>query len=175
VEKSGSNESFSEIENAKTLLRELSLEFVQEVFTKHVLPSAGSLGANGGQQARKHTGVAVAVQQLEQGIAEFRGTDQELLVVRHLLLLFKLDGDYERWLDLYMRVLYERPTDELVGQLAGQALSAARTTGRERQLAEAFQRVCQIPFDFGVSQQIRMAATELASATKCTEPVSQQD
>lgn len=92
-------------------------------------------GSPGGDAER--TSITGLVQEFEERIREFQGTGEEPLLVRGLLLLLASDGAYERWLEVYLDFLYRRPTEELVGRLAREALTAGRATGRLAEVAPA--------------------------------------
>ena len=50
----------------------------------------------------------------------------------------------ERFLEVYLSVLYPHPTDELVGLFADKALRASRFLGREPEVLKAFEYVISI-------------------------------
>jgi hypothetical protein len=162
IEDLSSAPSFSEITNAKSAMRRLSFEFMSDFLDAHVLPVPGSLAAVA-RPGFNSDRVENARRYLEEGLAEFHGTEQESVVVRALLGLFSSSQDYERWLDLYLKVLYEHPTNGIAGLYAAQAVVAAKMTARQPQLLEGFDQLRRIPFEFAGRQQINGARIVLAA------------
>jgi hypothetical protein len=153
--------SFSEIQNAKLALRDLSIEYVGDIFTRHLEPVLRYAGGSAGA-SEDRARFANAIRCLEEGVAEFKGTEEELLMVRALLGLRRCERAHRQWLDLYLRVLYQYPTSPLIGQLADQAVAAAGATGRKWELLEAFEHLNQIPIEFAGKERFSALAIELA-------------
>ncbi len=163
------NASFSEVQNAKTLLKGLALQYRAEVQAR--------LGASILVAARQPTGVeskvnpilAWSIRRLAQGIEEFQGTDHQLLLVNTLLGILRKEAQHERWVDVYLRALYQHPTHELVGRLAAEALEHAAAVGKSEDLLDGFRHVIGIPLEFSSKSQVqtllieRMAGENLVS------------
>jgi hypothetical protein len=115
----------------------------------------------------------LAIQELEQGIQEFRETGQELLLAEELLRLLKKEKSYDRWLDLYLQLTYEHPTDGLIARCTRDALRFSSLTGRDCELMNAFEHLNQIPFDCPAREQAQAAlhAVHVAQATSQPKPV----
>lgn len=143
-----STASFSEVATARDMLAALSTRFLSESRVKYVfaLQSAHTDGA--ASEPRPAPDFRAAIQDLERGVEEFAGTDHELLVTADLLWVLKHAKHHDRWLDLYLGVLYRHPTHWLVGSMAGDAAQIARLTGRELEVTRAFQHVRDIPISF---------------------------
>lgn len=166
-------DSFSQIEEAKSLLKAEAAQVIVELRTR---PNVGAFTYSDSRSVTpeaKATGFAQAVKDMERAIAEFKGTEQELELVKDFLWLLQREENYNRWLDVYMTTLYEHPTHPLVGDFAGRALNFSREQGREKELKRAFQHLENIPLDFETKHQVSAAllagkhwAQNAASKTK---------
>lgn len=143
--------SFSEVRNASATLQNLCQEVVANLQTRH---QAGT--------SRTPLSDCKTIRDIEVYHEEFRGTAQELVMVQSLLSLLKEQSLYNRWLDTYLRALYERPTDSLVGRLAREAVGASLATGRQNDLFSGFTHVLTIPFEFQGKSQVEAAMRQLA-------------
>ncbi len=146
-------QSFSEIENAKGMVEALSARYAAELRTRFVQANVASAA-----EPEREASLGVTIQELERGITEFKGTGQEFRLVEDLLLLIKRKGDYDRWVDTYLGVLYRHPAQDLVGRLAGEALIIAQAAGREPEMLAAFRHVRGIPADFEAKRRVEAAA-----------------
>ena len=104
------------------------------------------------------------IEELQQGIAQFKGTEPELLLVQELLWVYKRNHLNERWFDLYLRAGYEHPTASLLGDLAREALGHSQVLGREHELVEAWKQITQIPLEFPAKQQVRDSLSSVSLA-----------
>lgn len=95
---------------------------------------------------------------------ELKGTDREELVLHSLLELLAEDRQYDRWLNLYLELVYRQPVNGLVGRLAPNALRIARTSGREQEVLAAFGVVQAMPFDSEVKDRISASLNDVRSA-----------
>lgn len=138
--------SFSEVENTKALLDALAAQSISALRTR--------FEAQAGARNRA-TIAAAALQELESRLAEFTGTEQEYILVNEQLLLLFQSGQPDRWLDVYLNTVYERPTLELVGRQAKRALEVARQIGREDELWAAFHHVLSIPRPFEAKDRVQ--------------------
>jgi hypothetical protein len=131
--------SFSEIENTRALLNALAAQSISAVRIR--FESQGDAVSRG-------RAAEAGLQALESTLAEFEGTEQEFTLINEQLLLLFRAGQPSRWLDVYLKTLYERPTHELVGRNAQRALTLAKETGREQELLAGFHHVTSIPREF---------------------------
>lgn len=129
--------SFSEIETTRAELEGLALRFRTETRARH-------LGLTGKNPGERQTVIA----ELERGIAEFKETPEEFYLVQDLLLLLRAEGQNDRWLDVYLEVLYRRPTQDLLATFLDTAQRLAQATGRESEVESGFRHLLQIPLDF---------------------------
>ena len=129
--------SFSEIETTRAELEGLALRFRTETRARH-------LSLNQKNPAERQTVIA----ELERGIAEFKETPEELFLVQDLLLLLRAEGQNDRWLDVYLDILYRRPTQDLLATFLDTAQRLAQETGRESEVDSGFRHLLQIPLDF---------------------------
>lgn len=137
-------QSFSEIENAKAMLSGLSFQYMAEISARR---------ARIGQAPQ----LKEAVREVERAIEEFSGTEEEVTLLRVELGLLKEEEHYDRWLDVYLRVLYEHPTQKMVGCLAEEAIALGRETGRQNDLKDAFEHLIRIPLCFAAKEDVKRA------------------
>src|SRR5437899_649063 len=110
-------ESFSKVENTKALLEALCQRMLVE--SENRFWSAQRLRSDSTQEQRE---MEVMIGDLERGMHEFAGTDQELDFVRDLLMVLKHSQNFGRWTDVYLKVVYEHPMHSVTTQLADEAL-----------------------------------------------------
>lgn len=145
--------SFSEVENVRARLEGLAGRALAEARLRR------SLGLRPVKLASRSTEAgATAITELERGLLEFRGTGHELLFVHELLLLLRIEGRHDRWLELYLDTLYRNPTHELIGVFAHDAVELSRKTGREPEVREAFRHVLDIPLEFTARSRVQAAS-----------------
>ena len=150
-------QSFSEIRNARAALDELGARYVMTVQISRHMNMRGSAGSNTVPDSHVEPHLAGAIEALEQGMQEFRGTGQEFIVARELLKVLKRSRKYDRWLKVYLDILYEYPTQPLIGCLASDAIVAAKATGGEDVLVAGFEHLTAIPLEFEAKAQVQEA------------------
>jgi len=96
------------------------------------------------------------IAELERGWTAFRDTPGESYVVQDLLLLLKKSGDRRRWLEVYLDVAYRRPTEDLVGLFADDALAMATAAGRLSEVTAALRHVLEIPLEFPAKRRLEV-------------------
>jgi len=140
-------ESFSEVEDAKSSLQALCLRFTTAVHAKMVAAYRSQVGPSGaGSASEPH--LKDVIEDLEQGMREFAGTEQELDVAQDLLLALKKAKQLDRWIDVYLKELYEHPTHPVVARLADEAVSIANQCGRQQSVAAGLLYLQSIPAKF---------------------------
>jgi hypothetical protein len=82
---------------------------------------------------------------LDEAIPEFRDTGVEPKLLRPLLFALKQARLYDRWLDVYLDVLYRYPTHDLVSSLAEDAAVISQAVGRETELVTGLGHLNDIP------------------------------
>lgn len=147
-------DSFSEIRNTKALLDALAIQFTHEVRLRTGLPLRGTEATDPRLAAVREERLRLSIEAIEAGCREFEGTDQELILLQDLLLYLKREQQAERWVEVYLRVLYEHPTHEIVGRFARDAISLGRASGRIEDVLAAFRHVGAIPLDFNARQEV---------------------
>ena len=123
--------TFSEIENTRALLDAQCRAFILSIRTRYI--------------AQHPEDSAQAVRELEATIAQLQRGPEMLPLQEELLWFLKKNGQSERWLQLYLEVLYEDPTDSLIGRFAEDARKFARGTAREPELLQGFQNLSAMP------------------------------
>ena len=170
-----SEPSFSEIENTKSRLRALCLEFLTDIRARHDL-SASETGLT---RFRRNPSYAVdpegAIQELCAGIAQFKGTEPEMILVQELLCLLKKQQLGSRWLDVYLAALARHPTDPLIMKFAQDAQTISKAQQREGELNEAFELLQRLRPDrsqpgqtLATAQQARKTANGSFETLKTT-------
>jgi hypothetical protein len=159
-------DSFSEIENTRAKLNGLASQFLMEVRLRHHASALGARGVSHGPNPAYVSQRARAINEIERGIEEFRGTEPELSLVQEQLYLLKREQQPDRWLDVYLRVLYEHPTASVVRSNLRCAQEISESIGRERELAAAFHFLTRIPGDLPAKTQI-IASGAYSSLAAC--------
>jgi hypothetical protein len=98
-----------------------------------------------------------AIDEVQKGIEEFKGTEQEMYLVQELLMLLKRQKFSERWLDVYLATLYEHPTHPLIGRNAKHAIALSDALGRQQELTQAFDFLSRIPSDRPAKEKVQAA------------------
>jgi hypothetical protein len=159
-------QSFSEVENTKSVLDSLSYEFSFETHFRHqeALRNRGAAGTDACPDRAKN--VEQYVTELREGIAEFQCTKPEMRLVQTLLLTLKAEQRYGQWLDLYLDTLYRHPTHDLVGNLAGEAAWISRAVARQEELGMGLQHLLQVPFPFDAKLKVGEALEQCRQGTQ---------
>jgi hypothetical protein len=141
-------QSFSEVENTKAQLQALSTQYLLESRGRR-WTAQQKLACEPGVGGKNYTQyVESSIAELQTAIAEFKGTEQELVMVQDLLMLLKKEKRPEQWVQTYLETLYQRPTSTLVIDSAADALNLGKAVGREQEVLDALRHVRTIPFKF---------------------------
>lgn len=148
--------SFSEIENSKSFLGAECSRLLNEYRAKWspALSRSRVSGPFASVEARRTKYLADWTRELERKIEEFKGTEQEYVFVEEQLMVLRWRYQHGPWLDTYLRVLYQRPGQWLVGRWANEAINISRAAGRERDVLEGFRHLTGIPLNFDVKQLV---------------------
>lgn len=149
-------ETFSRIENAHQSLQGLCSQLRLEVESRlsehqrlRLQPAASS--------AAMDVILSRIVRDLEDGLKEFEGTDQQLYVAEDLLRVLRREGRFGRWVELYLQAAYEHPTHPVVSRFAVEAISIGKLAGREEDVISGLTHLSSIPFDFQGKAKIEAA------------------
>ncbi len=148
-----SPESFSRIVNTRSALEALCVRVRLEAEHRLVKIAPGSNSAPPAASLE----LAALISELQRGVNEFEGPDQALALAQDLLMALKTANRFDLWTDLYLKALYEHPTNALVARFATDAVEMARKAGREKDVLSGFSHVDEIPFEFGGKDRIRAA------------------
>lgn len=141
-------QSFSEVENAKAQLQALSTQFLLESRGRR-WTAVQKLSCEPSVGEKNYTQyVESSITELHTAIGEFKGTEQELVMVHDLLMLLKKEKRPEQWVQTYLETLYQRPTSALVIDSATDALNLGKAIGREQEVLDALRHVRTIPLQF---------------------------
>ncbi len=147
-----SSRSFSEIENAKTALEALCNRYVTLARSTTTMA-----GRSPKAPATLEAGEAAEIQELEEGVHEFQGTDFQLVIIQDLLRALKRSNQCDQWLNVYLTALYEHPTDALIGRFDSEAVAVAEAVGRSPEVVKALRHVSTIPLDFKAKDSAKTA------------------
>lgn len=161
-------QSFSEIENTKAQLEALSTQFLTELRCRHDASAAGGSIQRSGNPAYVVAPLR-AIEEIEKGIEEFKGTEPELLLLRELLQLLKKQGLGQRYLDIYLHAVYQHPTHPLAAWAAKDAIRFSAALGRQHEVAEALEWLTRIPLSYPGKELISLRAAEM-SLTRVGSP-----
>ncbi len=155
-----SDDSFSEVHNAKAVLTGLSRKFLTELRSRAWIEAQENRADphNPGKNTVSAPGLILA---LERGIDEFKGTEHELRLIPDLLRALKANGLRDRWLEIYLTALYTHPTDEVVLTFAREAVQMGTRTGRQDEVADALRHVCTIPITFPSKSDLQSKVLQL--------------
>ncbi|MCL4177852.1 MAG: hypothetical protein KJ072_08915 [Verrucomicrobia bacterium] len=157
-----SEESFSEIERAGAVMDALAIRYAQQA---QQIMAQDFLRRRTPTWEPHASSVGTAIRLLEEAMAEFRGTRQELTLLAPLLYALKHQRLYDRWLDCYLDVLYRHPTADRVLELTDDALRIGNAVDREAEVTAAMQWMLRIPRNVQPKTRIEHAATD-----QCPQP-----
>lgn len=141
--------SFSEVEATRAELEGLANRYRTEIRTRYLdVPTTSASGA----KTR-----ASLIRDLETALSEFRNAPGEATIAQDLLILLKRSGDYGRWLDLYLDLLYRRPTEDVIALFASEARTLASATRRQAEVEAALRHVTEIPVEFSPKGHLQTA------------------
>lgn len=146
--------SFSEVETARAVIGDAAVCYVGDVLARHQLGPFKPVEdvAPGRPGDSDWEG---ALLELGRGMAEFKGTGQELFLIERTLGLLRTAGRQNEWLTLYLETLYRHPTDPLNGRQAACARTMAAAVGRQAELQRAWDWLLRIPRDFQAQSEVR--------------------
>jgi hypothetical protein len=148
--------SFSEIENSKAGLEALSARFRMEVQARRLagISSASSAGVSGSASEPR---IGEAIADLEWGMNEFAGTEQELCLAQELLLALKRANRFDRWVQVYLQMLYQHPTHPAVTRFIDSAIQISQLAGHEEEMLEALRYLNLSPIEFQGKENVQAA------------------
>lgn len=163
-----SEESFSEIENAKAWLEALATQSIIEARRR-------SAAETQGHPYSDVPSVARALEEISARAEEFRGTAQEFRLRNEQFILLEKSGRRSEWLDVYLDLLYTYPTHSFCAEWGARALRIAGELHRTRELKEGWRHAAGIPRQFESKAVLRElleeAAGDLATQQRRIRPV----
>jgi hypothetical protein len=154
-------QSFSELDNAKHLMKAVADQTLSELRQRRVALSPRLPGKAGPPVDLVE--LQEWFDELRDAITAFAGTGQENAFRRDLLIELKREQMRDEWLDVYFELLYMQPTHAMTGRFAADAVRISQAAGRYGELLSACDHLTQIPFEFEAKQ---IAAAEIAIAMK---------
>lgn len=146
--------SFSEVENAKAMLEAVCTRFTTEIRSQLYRCGLIACAAPDRSDELRERRLAAAIRTLEEGIEQFQGTGQEMVLTQDLLVVLKAQKLFDQWIHVYLNAVYRHPTDPSVARWTSEALTIGRAAGREGEILEALRHVAAIPLEFEVKHQI---------------------
>lgn len=140
--------TFSEVENARSTIEAEGRRFLMDIRSQY--SGAIATGAVARQPALVNW-----IGTIEERLGEFGGTPQGDLIEEELLLVLGLAGDFDRWVDRYLRILYETPSKPAVVRRIPEAVRFAKLAGRESELAGAWGHLLASPGAFTGKEELR--------------------
>lgn len=137
--------SFSEVDLARVTLETIAQEYIVQAQARIARALLDRNAAGGRDTIASRQALQEAIEQLEEALAEFRGTGLEPELMRPLLLALKHTGNLHRWLDLYLEAAYRFPTHPLAADFRRDAVSFSQNLGREADLQRALSYLQQVP------------------------------
>jgi hypothetical protein len=154
------DESFSEVHNARAMLAGLSRKFLTELRSRAWMESQDN-NPKQNRSAENLSSASGLIVALEHGIEEFKGTEHELSLIPDLLRALKANGQFERWLEIYLATLYTHPTADLVVTFAREAVQMGTRAGRQEDVINGLRHVCSIPIEFPSKVNLQAAVLKL--------------
>lgn len=158
-----SAESFSEVDQARAVLDALAAQRVELAQSLIAQANGGRYRPGRDPQPAAARPVWAAIKLLEDGLAEFQGTGLEMRLLPTLLSALKRERLYDRWLHLYLGMLYAHPTHQLVGVLADEAVAISQAVGQQDAVAAAFCHLSSIPLEFRAKALIERSLVRLGT------------
>ncbi|MCC6233086.1 MAG: hypothetical protein IT580_10615 [Verrucomicrobiales bacterium] len=147
VEEFLSWDSFSEVEQTRALLRALCLRSIAEIRVGYLERRGNSAPEAVDHAQRVEQGLAAAIRETRDQIAEFEGTAEEWLLHGEMLRLLQRAERSEEWLDAYLDLVQRNPTDSLIENLELRAREVACRLGREAELEPVLAHWSQLPWN----------------------------
>lgn len=141
-------ESFSEVEQTRSLLRALCYRSIAQIRADYLAARLDPPTLTGSNEDPAARGLAAAATQLHALAAEFAGTPEEPVVQQELLRVLHRSSRHDEWLDVFVRLVYTHPTHPIVTDSLPRAQSFARITERDAELLAALRHRGEIPQAF---------------------------
>jgi hypothetical protein len=112
--------------------------------------------------------LAGIIRDLQSEMHDFEGTDEELDLAEDLLRALKQAEQTDRWVDVYLKALYEHPTHRIVALFADQALLIGKEAGREEEVIAGLTHVSSIPRNFQGKDKVEAVLMEADTRRQVT-------
>jgi hypothetical protein len=141
-------ESFSKIKNARNGLQGLCMRLGLQVENRRFLAEHLLVGRQAGSRQPSESYPNDAIRDLEVGVEEFEGTEQESDCAHDLFLELKRAKRFDRCVEVYLKALYKDPTHPFVARFAKEAIDVGRSAGREEEVLAGLRHLRAIPLRF---------------------------
>lgn len=156
-------DTFSRVQNTKNMLDALSKQartaILHAIGTYQQLPQDSESERKKAEEILDHI-----IHVSESAMREFDGTEQQTVVAQALLLALQEGGRYERWTEVYLKMLYEHPECPVIVTSAPNAVRFGKLAGQQNQVVAALVSLDCRPLD-PVEKAIIREALESASPT----------
>jgi hypothetical protein len=148
-----STATFSEVEGARALLSAEVSRFITTLRDRYSRAVQITRVAPEDRQRTYETWV----RSLQAKVQEFKGTAQEFELLGEMLLIAKMGGLKSDWINEYLRLIYEAPSQSLIAASIKDACEIATELHREEDLAKAFRHLLQVPMDLENKEPVELA------------------
>lgn len=156
LEQYACSQTFSEVENARSFLRNLAMRAMTDLRIRTLIPLLRIPHGTPGRDEE----VARALREIRDTIQEFRGSGEEMILIRDFLSFLKREHLYAEWINEYLSLAYTHPSSKLVQDLAPEAKRVAEIIGRGSELTSALSFMGEIPSETLPTDPIIVAANE---------------
>jgi hypothetical protein len=150
--------TFSEVENAKATLEADAAQFINILRSKYLEQRMAHA------KHRQPANAAAWADELDAKAQELRGTFPEFAIRDELLQVLLSGNLQDHWLDQYLQLVYESPTQPLVAKWLNVATRLAGTTDRMDEVESGISHLLSIPTEFETKQNLLSAAAVSARA-----------
>lgn len=113
-----------------------------------------------------------AIRDLELGVEEFEGTEEESSCAQDLFSELRRAGRFDRGVEVYLKALYEHPTHPFVARFAKDAMAVARRAGREAEVLAGLRHLSAIPLNFEGKNAVEAVVAVREQETELTQVVA---
>ncbi len=159
-------QSFSRVENTRNTLRALCVRERLEIQKTILLAEKRSA-----VRSRADESLESAIRECESAMHEFEGTDQEVYLAQDLLAALKRARRFDRWTEVYLKIVYQHPTHPVVGYLVRDAITVGRLGGYQDKVLAALKHLSAIPIEFENKNRIRAALNVTQSSFGFIRPL----
>jgi hypothetical protein len=162
-------DTFSRIKNTRNALDSLTTQAALGI--TDTLATYDGLPRTSESDRRKADEVLQrAIRAGQAAMQEFDGTPQQLVIAPGFLRALRIAGQFNRWVDVYLKTLYTHPTASILCNLAHDAVKIGKLCGQQQQVLEALRYVSACPAEFAGRAEVQAAFTSALASTNGDAP-----